>query len=133
MTVLQAVETISQAGRIQAAGDRIRCGVPRPRPPEVDEALAILRAHKAEALRLLRASAWPPECLVAERKFRIPSAKLYPLLNHLVLTPKGAGTLLQVFSDRVTVHFKGEPRTREFRPEEIAVSADARQTQGARQ
>ncbi len=127
MTVSQAVETISQAGRIQAAGDRIRCGVPRPCPPEVDEALAILRAHKAEALRLLRASAWPPGCLAADQKFRVPAAKLYPLLDHEVLTPDGAGILVQVFDDRVQVHLKDKRRTGEFRPEQIAISADARQ------
>ena len=124
MTVSEAVETISQAGRIQAAGDHIRCAVPRPRPPDVDKALATLRAHKMEALRLLRAPAWPPECLAAERKFGVPSAKLYPLLNHLVLTPEGAGILLQVFHDRVQVHFKGEHKTRQFRPEQIAIPAD---------
>ena len=67
---------------------------------------------------------WPSECLAAEGKFNIPSAKLYPLLNHLVLTPAGVGILLQVFSNRVQVHFKGESRTREFRPEEIALPAD---------
>ncbi len=124
MTVSEAVETISQAGRIQAAGDRIRCAVPRPRPPDVDKALATLRAHKMEALRLLRAPAWPPECLAAERKFGVPSAKLYPLLNHLVLTPEGPGKLLSVFQDRVEVHLQGESKTRRFRPGEIAISAD---------
>ena len=74
---------------------------------------------------------WPPECLAAERKFRVPSAKLYPLLNHLVLTPEGAGILLQVFDDRVQVHFESEAPTREFRPEQIAVPDDVRQTKGA--
>lgn len=73
---------------------------------------------------------WPPECLAAERKFRIPAAKLYPLLDHVVLTPAGAGILLQVFDDRVSVHLKGEPRTREFRPGQIAVVADALRSRG---
>jgi hypothetical protein len=86
-----------------------------------------LRRHRAEAVRLLQTSAWPPECLAAERKFRIPAAKLYPLLNHLVLTPAGAGILRQVFADRVEVRLKGESRTREFHPEQIAVSDDARE------
>ena len=36
-------------------------------------------------------SRWPPECLAAERKFSVPAAKLYPLLNHQVLTPEGPG------------------------------------------
>ena len=77
-------------------------------------------------------SPWPPECLASERKFRIPAAKLYPLLDHKVLTPAGAGILLQVFSDRVQVHLKGEPRTREFHPEEIAVAADVQQAREAK-
>ena len=67
---------------------------------------------------------WPPECLAAERKFRVPSAKLYPLLDHVVLTPEGAGVLLRVFAGHVTVHFKGDSRTREFRPQQIAIAAD---------
>jgi len=60
----------------------------------------------------------------AERKFGVPSAKIYPLLNHLVLTPEGAGILLQVFHDRVQVHFKGEHQTRKFRPGEIVIPAE---------
>ena len=138
MTVAQAVHAIeSVGGRVRLKGDRIRCRIPDPTPEPVAEAVEVLRMHKPEALALLGRQSgptpepqWSPECLAAERKFRIPSAKLYPLLNHLVLTPEGAGILLQVFHDRVQVHFNGEPRTREFRPEQIAVSDDARQTQG---
>ena len=104
----------------------ICCDVPDPTPAEVDRALDVLREHKPEALALLGRQ-WHPECLAAGRKFRVPSAKLYPLLNHLVWTPKGKGTLLQVFSDRVTVHFKDEPQTREFRPEDIAIPDDTLQ------
>ena len=138
MTVTQAVHAIeSVGGRVRLKGDRIRCRIPDPTPEPVTEAVEVLRRHKPEALALLGRQSgpdpepqWPPECLAAERKFRIPSAKLYPLLNHLVLTPEGAGILLQVFCDRVQVHFKGEPRTREFKPETIFVTDDARQPQG---
>ena len=76
-------------------------------------------------------SPWHPECL-AERKFCIPAARFYPLLDHEVLTPAGTGVLLQIFADRVQVHLKGEPRTREFRPEEIAVAADVKQAREAK-
>lgn len=33
---------------------------------------------------------WPPECIekVAELRFKHPTAKLYPLLNQVVETPK---------------------------------------------
>ena len=75
-------------------------------------------------------SPWSPVSLAAERKFRIPAAKLYPLLDHVVLTPAGAGILLKVFDERVQVHLNGKRRTREFRPEQIAVAADARRMQG---
>ena len=57
-------------------------------------------------------------------RFRVPAAKLYPFLNRLVVTPEGVGRLLQVFDDRVRVHFKGETKTREFRPDEVAIPAD---------
>lgn len=138
MTVPQAVHAIeSVGGRVRLEGDHIRCRIPDPTPEPVAEAVEVLRRHKPEALALLGRQSelapepqWPPESLAAERKFRIPSAKLYPLLNHLVLTPEGAGILLQVFDDRVQVHFESEARTREFRPEQIAVSDDAQRTQG---
>jgi hypothetical protein len=127
MTVAQAVHAIqSVGGQVRLKGDRIRCRIPDPAPEPVAEAVEVLRRHKPEALALLGPK-WHPECLAAERKFRMPSAKLYPLLNHPVWTPTGKGTLLQVFSNHVTVHFKNEPRTCEFRPEDIAVSDDARQ------
>ena len=139
MTLQIAIETLRQVGPVTIEGGMICCDVPDPTPAEVDRALDVLRERKPEALVLLgwrsgtaAEPRWSPECLAAERKFRIPAAKLYPLLDHLVLTPEGAGILLQVFSDRVAVHFKGERRTREFRPEQIAVPDDARQAREAR-
>ena len=132
MTVTQAFHAIeSVGGRVRLKGDRIRCRIPDPTPEPATEAVEVLRRHKPEALALLGRQSgttpetqWPPESLAAERKFGVPSAKLYPLLNHLVLTPEGAGILLQVFHDRVQVHFKGEHKTRQFRPEQIAIPAD---------
>ncbi len=132
MTVTQAVHAIEVVGgRVRLEGDRIRCRIPDPTPQPVAEAVEVLRRQKPEALALLGRQSgpaseplWPPECLAAERKFGVPSAKLYALLDHRVLTPEGAGILLQVFHDRARVHFKGEPRTREFHPEQIAIAAD---------
>ena len=134
MTVAQAVHAIeSVGGQVKLQGDRIRYRIPHPAPEPVAEAVEILRQHKPEALALLgwqSGSAteprWPAECLASEYKFRIPAARFYPLLNHLVLTPKGAGTLLQVFDDRVQVLLRGERRARAFCPEQIAIPADAR-------
>ncbi len=139
MTVAQAVHAIeSVGGRVSLKGDRIRCRIPDPTPEPVAEAVEVLRRHKPEALALLGRQPgpdhpeprWPPECLAAERTFCVPSAKLYPLLNHLVLTPEGPGKLLSVFQDRVEVHLQGESKTRRFRPGEIAISADAPMQRG---
>lgn len=128
MTTVEAIDELRRINAIRLADNaRIQVRLPRPIPSALEPAVVAIRQHRAEAVRLLQASAWSPECLAAECKFRIPAAKLYPLLNHLVLTPAGAGILVQVFDDRVQVHLKGEPRTREFRPEQIAIPADARQ------
>ena len=94
------------------------------------KALAGTPVRAKPQLSPVSGSPWSPEFLAAERKFRIPAAKLYPLLDHVVLTPAGAGILLQVFDDRVSVHLKGEPRMREFRPGQIAVVADALRSRG---
>jgi hypothetical protein len=133
MTISEAVHELQQRNAIRLDDNsRLQVRLPKPLPSALEPVVQALRQHRAEAVRLLRASAGPPERLAAERKFRIPSAKLYPLLDHLVLTPKGAGILLQVFDDRVQVHLKGESRTREFRPEQIAVAADALQAREAK-
>ena len=140
MTVAEAVHAIeSVGGRVRLKGDRIRYRIPNPTPEPVAEAVEVLRQRKPEALALLgwqpapaAESRWPSECLAAERQFRIPAGRFYPLLDHEVLTPAGVGILKQVFADRVEVHLKGEPRTRQFRPEEITVAADVRQARGAK-
>ena len=133
MTTAEAIDELRRSDAIRLADNtRLQVRLPNPIPPALEPAVEAIRRHRAEAVRLLQASAWPPECLAAERKFRIPAAKLYPLLDHVVLTPAEAGILLQVFDDRVQVHLKGEPRTREFRPEQIAVSDDAQQAREAK-
>ena len=131
MTLEVAIETLRRVGPVTVEEGMICCDVPDPTPAEVDRALDVLREHKPEALTLLGRQSeptpgpqWPPECLAAERKFGVPSARLYPLLDHVVLTPEGAGVLLQVFQQYVLVHFDGEHKTRQFRPEQIAIPAD---------
>ncbi len=53
MTVEQAIETVRSSGRVEVEGDRICCRVPRPRSPQVETALTVIRERKPEALRLL--------------------------------------------------------------------------------
>jgi len=73
-----------------------------PRPVQVEEAT------------------WPPASLDAERRFGQPHAKLFPFLGRKVRTPAGPGTLLQVFSERVTVLLDSElTHCSFFRPAEI--------------
>ena len=132
MTVTQAFHAIeSVGGRVRLEGDRIRCRIPDPTPQPVAEAVEVLRRQKPEALALLGwqsgttpETQWPPKCLAPERKFGVPSARLYPFLDHVVMTPEGPARLLQVFKRYVRVHFNGEPNTREFHPEQIAIAAD---------
>ena len=52
----------------------------------------------------------PDACAVsgAEEKFGVRSAWLYPFLGHMVSTPKGSGKLIQVFSGRASVLFRGQ-------------------------
>jgi hypothetical protein len=46
---------------------------------------------------------WPPASTDAELRFGPPHARLFPFLGRKVGTPLGPGTLIQVFSERVTV------------------------------
>ncbi len=41
--------------------------------------------------------------LDAEFRFGHPHSRLFPLIGHKVRTPSGLGTLIQVYSDKVTV------------------------------
>lgn len=63
---------------------------------------------------------WPSECRGAHERFAQPHAKLFPFVGWKVRTPSGAGTLLQVFSDRVTVILDSQlSKCTMFRPDEI--------------
>jgi hypothetical protein len=53
-------------------------------------------------------------------RFGQPHADLFPLLGRKVRTPKGPGTLLQVFADRTIVLLDADlEKCSWFRPEEI--------------
>lgn len=68
----------------------------------------------------LRVDTWPPVSLNAERRFGQAHAKLFPFIGRKVRTPHGPGTLIQVFSERVTVVIESElSLCRFFRPAEI--------------
>ena len=51
---------------------------------------------------------WPAQSLDAERRFGRPHAKLFPFIGRKVRTPVGAGTLIQVFAEKVTVVLDSE-------------------------
>ena len=60
MDTLEAISVIERAGgSLAIEGEYIRYHVPRPWPPAVDEALAVLRAHR-DAARAILAGAIPP-------------------------------------------------------------------------
>ncbi len=84
---------------------------------EIKTAIAIVKEHKEEAIACLELKfhkkwfseqSWPQASLDSERKFRHIVARLYPFLHWRVRTPKGMGTLLQVFKDRAMVLLDAE-------------------------
>jgi hypothetical protein len=63
---------------------------------------------------------WPKESLDALRRFAQPHAKLFPFIGRKVRTPRGAGTLIQVFAHRAAVVLEGQLEHCDFfRPDEI--------------
>lgn len=52
-------------------------------------------------------------------KYGGEASHLYPYLQRRVRTPKGDGTLIQVFSDEVVVRFNDEAPVGRFRPDRV--------------
>jgi len=126
MSAEALVASLEQDGvRLKIDGDKLKLEAPADRVPG-QETLAGLREHKTAVLEYLRTRMlhegiqfssfpipigqktekredWPSESLDAERRFGQPHAKLFPFIGRKVRTPAGAGTLIQVFAERVTV------------------------------
>jgi len=76
------------------------------------------KVHSPETIAGLKN--WPPESLEVERRFAQPHTRLFPFLGRKVRTPGGPGTLIQVFSTRVTVLLDSElSRCAFFEPDQI--------------
>ncbi len=94
---------------------------------EVTESgINLSRPHLSERPRENLHSGCPPESLDVEGRFNQEQAKLFPFLGRKVWTPKGPGTLLQVFAGRVTVLLDADLNKCSFfsRPEIQPVSPD---------
>lgn len=102
---MDAVELLSSltARGVQLRALRDRLHLDAPKGVLTQEVLATIQAHKAEILELVELEGWPDCSREAVRRFREPTARLYPFLNRPVVTPAGRGLLLQVFTERVTV------------------------------
>lgn len=85
------------------------------RPPEADDLLAEVMRRKEEAVAYLSIP-WPQVCRESEWKFGHAPARLYPMLNKVVSTPQGRGTLWQVGSERVGVVLNRQPGKVTFMP-----------------
>jgi hypothetical protein len=108
----QIVSRLEQGGGTLALdGDRIRYSVPKG-SREAQELLAELRKHREGVTELLRQRAKEPgepsASFDAERRFGQPHARLFPYIGRKVRTPRGHGTLLQVFAERATVLLDSE-------------------------
>jgi TubC N-terminal docking domain len=86
----------------------------KPRLALDDDLVERIKEHKAEIIRAVVTEGSDQifhsstESLAAERRFGQSHAKLFPFLGRKVRTPKGSGTLIQVFAERVTVLLDSE-------------------------
>jgi hypothetical protein len=76
---------------------------PAPVAEVTESGINLLGPHLSERPGENPHSGYPPESLDAESRFNQAHATLFPFLGRKVWTPKGPGTLLQVFAERVTV------------------------------
>ena len=105
--LLAAVEGLGIA--LKAEGEKL---LYRPKDAVPGELLSELKEHKGELLEIL--PFWCPESAEAVRCFGSPEAWLYPYLDKTVETEFGAGVLVQVLGDRVSVVLNREPSRMAF-------------------
>lgn len=109
---------------VSAEHDHLRL---RPKSRLTPELIELLRAHKTELLGLVELRQRPEPSREAVRRFRVPHARLYPLIGEPVTTPRGEGRLVEVFRDRAGVHLAGRVLVflpSEIRPPEVPVQAE---------
>lgn len=108
---------------------RLQAEVPDPTPDHMEAVLDELRRHKDAVKAYLRT--WPRECLEVERLYHqppvlvAPHARLYALVGQKVLTPRGAGNLLQVFLGLAVVVLDGQQRAVVVEPDEVRPLVEA--------
>jgi hypothetical protein len=126
MTAETLIAALEQEGIcLKIEGDRLKLQAPADRVPG-PETIARLKENKSAVLEYLREREqpqetqfssfptpiawkteklgnWPGESLDAQGRFGQPHAKLFPFIGRKVRTPRGAGLLVQVFAERVTV------------------------------
>jgi hypothetical protein len=99
-------ELSSRGVAVRVDGETLRL---RPREALDDGLLTRVKDHKLEIIHLLMDSKpaddnpWTPESIATEHRFGQPHARLFPFIGRKVRTPRGPGTLIQVFADRVSV------------------------------
>lgn len=109
MTTHELLAELKRSGVVVSlAGDRLR--VEAPTGTVTEDLRRLLVEHKPELMAVLAEEEdWRAEALEAERRFGHRAARLYPLIGTSVVTGRGRGRLLQVFSERVAVVLDREP------------------------
>lgn len=135
MTLAELLRELTRRGvKLTVNGDHLRYEAPR--GAVTPDLLEAMRQHKPALEALLQPSAWPPglgrpdewplECLHSLRRYHrppvldCPHAILFPLVAKRVLTPRGPGKLLHVFTGLAVVVLDSEPeRVVIFEPTEV--------------
>ena len=115
------IEAVSKPIRYRWPEGEVRLVPGRPIDLPEERAQRLL-AKAGRKIRVVSSpsSPWPPACLESEKKFGTVEALLYPLLHHMVGTPKGTGKLVQVFAGRAAVLLDGDSsRVAFFDPEAV--------------
>ncbi len=109
MNAAELLVDLSERGvQVRPDGDLLRL---RPKSRLTAGLLAEVKTHKPDLLTLLGTD-WPPQCLEAAKRFRVPYACLYPLIGKTVETPGGPGKLLQVLGRAAAVRLKSQSKVK---------------------